>query len=194
MSPTAEEQQAQSDELLLQRIAQRDGDAYELFYRRHAGQAYGLILQIVKNRGAADEVLQETFWQVWERADQFQGRGRAVAWFFQIARNRSLDHLRRQKARPQTPSGASSDLAAVAGADDRTPESELWATLRRTHVAEALAQIPGEQMICLRMAYFDGKTQQEIASELDASLGTVKSRLRLGLEKLEHLLRGQGYP
>ncbi|MCB0045147.1 MAG: sigma-70 family RNA polymerase sigma factor [Caldilineaceae bacterium] len=175
-------------------IARQDQDAYALFYQRHAGQAYGLILQIVKDRAGADEVLQEAFWQLWERAEQFEERGSALAWFFQIARNRSLDYLRRQKARPQTTGDGAVELADAAGGDQRTPESELWLSLRSDHIRAALAQIPSDQMTPLQMAYFDGKTQQQIAQELGVSLGTVKSRLRLGLEKLEHLLRAQGYP
>lgn len=196
-NPSHAQDAALSDESLLRRVARQDRAAYELFYRRHAGQVYGLILRIVKDQAVADEVLQETFWQVWERAEQFQGDGKATAWLFQVARNRSLDQLRRQKARPQRSHPGADDeetLAQIPDVEHHSPEAELWQSLRHTHVQGALAALPDEQRICIELAYFDGLTQQQIAAQTGSSLGTIKSRMRLGLEKLEHQLRGQGYP
>ena len=183
-----------SDESLLKRVAMQDTAAYEALYARYSAQAYGLILRIVKDRAIADEVLQEAYWQVWQRAGQFQGRGKAAAWLFQIMRHRSLDQLRRQRARPQKGATESDELEQFADSAERTPEATLWRSMRQEHVQHALGALPAEQRQCIELAYFEGLTQQRISDATGMSLGTVKSRLRLGMEKLEHLLRGQGYP
>src|SRR5919108_3098677 len=92
-----------SDEALLQLIAQQDAAALEMLYDRYAQTIYNLIKRIVQDSAIADELLQETFWQVWQACGQgqFRGEGVALAWLCRIARNKSLDQLRRQKARPQ---------------------------------------------------------------------------------------------
>jgi RNA polymerase sigma-70 factor (ECF subfamily) len=90
-----------SDEILLQRVAQQDAAALEELYDRHAQVIYNLIMRIVRETTLAEELLQETFWQVWRQADKFRGEGTAVAWLYRIARNKSLDQLRRQQVRSQ---------------------------------------------------------------------------------------------
>ncbi|MDQ4078393.1 MAG: sigma-70 family RNA polymerase sigma factor [Chloroflexota bacterium] len=185
-----------SDEALLQLIAKHDTEALEALYDRHAQVVYNLILRIVRSREVADELLQETFWQVWKKADDFRG-GTAAAWLYRIARNKSLDQLRRHSARPQPVTTATEEA-----------EQELWNTLEATtsavdqvieqrrerrEVREALDQIPPEQRLCLELAYFEGMSQSEIAEHIDTPLGTIKTRIRLGLQKLERLLRAAGY-
>jgi len=186
-----------ADELLLQRIAQQDADALAELYDRYAQIVYNLIVRIVRDTGTADEILQETFFQVWQKAGEFSGRGAAAAWLYRIARNKSLDQLRRQKARPQSEETASEEA-----------EAALWDSLPSDHVAveqdiarrwdheylrQALAQLPAEQRLCLELAYFEGMSQQRIADHTNTPLGTVKTRLRSGLEKLERIFRSTGY-
>ena len=89
-----------TDEALLRRVASGDRRGFEVLYDRQASATYGLILRIVRDRTVADDVLQEAFWQVWKRASEYRGEGQVAAWIFRIARNRSLDELRRrQRAR-----------------------------------------------------------------------------------------------
>lgn len=185
-----------SDEELLTRISRQDLQAYETLYDRHARPLYGLILRMIKDHQLAEELLQEIFWQVWRNAHQYQGSGVAAAWLFRIARNRCLDELRRQRVRP---SRAALDIAEIeeqhnlqsqAGPAESQPET----VFNRNRIHEALNDIPPDQRICLEWAYFDGYTQREIAEIMNLPIGTVKSRMRIGLEKLERLLRSAGFP
>jgi RNA polymerase sigma-70 factor (ECF subfamily) len=183
--------------MLLQLIVQRDSDALAELYDRHAQIVYNLIVRIVGDLAVADELLQETFWQAWQKSGEFSGRGVAAAWLYRIARNKSLDQLRRQKARPQP-----------VETDSEEEEQALWEQLEansiaiekvverrwdHTYLRQALAEIPDEQRLCLELAYFEGMSQQRIAEHINMPLGTVKTRLRLGLEKLERIFRAAGY-
>lgn len=188
-----------SDEALLQLITKRDAAALGTFYDRHAQTVYNLIMRIVRDSAIADELLQETFWQVWQASGQgqFRSEGPALAWLCRIARNKSLDQLRRQKARPQpiiTESEEAEELlwdelvisdVAVERVAERAWD---WQYLR-----QALSRIPSEQRLCLELAYFEGMSQRQIAEYTATPLGTIKTRLRMGLEKLEYILRIAGY-
>jgi RNA polymerase sigma-70 factor, ECF subfamily len=182
-----------SDEALLARILRQDSAALELLYDRHAQTVYSLLLRIVRDQAVAEELLQETFFQVWSKAEQFQGSGAVAAWLYRIARNKALDQLRRQKVRPQVAPGeqdALEDVAAPAQ-DVELQVDQIW---NRQHIRQALAQIPEEQRICLEMAYFDGMSQRQISDYTRTPIGTIKTRIRMGMNRLERLLRAVGYP
>ncbi len=192
-----------TDEALLQRVAQQDVTAYEIFYDRHTRVVYSLILRIVRQTARAEELLQETFWQVWRGADSYRGEGAAMAWLLRIARNRALDELRRQKARPQSDETTVDEMArteqmerAMAQAAPLEDPVELTVTRRwnQQQVQIALAEIPADQRICLELSYFEGYSQREIAEHLALPIGTIKSRMRIGMEKLEYQLRSVGFP
>jgi len=192
-----------TDEALLQRVAQQDVAAYEVFYDRHTQVVYSLILRIVRQTTRAEELLQETFWQVWRGADSYRGEGAAAAWLLRIARNRALDELRRQKARPQSGDLAGDEQAhteqmerAMAQAAPLEDTVELTVTRRwnQQQVRMALTEIPDDQRICLELSYFEGYSQREIAENLALPIGTIKSRMRIGMEKLEYQLRRVGFP
>jgi RNA polymerase sigma-70 factor (ECF subfamily) len=186
-----------SDEFLLGLIAQRDPQALEEFYDRFAQTTYNLIVRIVRDRAIADDILQETFWQVWQKASEFSRRGAAAAWLYRIARNKSLDQLRRQKARPQPTAAASQDFEQALWEKPAPAETEVERIAERGwdrhYLQRALAEIPAEQRLCLELAYFEGMSQQQIAQYANIPLGTVKTRLRIGLEKVERILRASGY-
>ena len=192
-----------TDEALLQRVAQQDVAAYELFYDRHTQVVYSLILRIVRQTARAEELLQETFWQVWRGADGYRGEGAAVAWLLRIARNRALDELRRQKARPQPDEATTDEIGRTEQMERAMAQSapledtvELTVTRRwnQQQVQIALAEIPADQRICLELSYFEGYSQREIAEHLVLPIGTIKSRMRIGMEKLEYQLRSVGFP
>ena len=182
-----------SDEDLLTRVVTHDAGAFEALYDRHAPTIYGLILRIVGETGVAEELLQESFWQVWRKAEQFHGGGAVGAWLVRIGRNKALDHLRRVKARPQSNGGEPEMLERIAAPPAQLVEAEVGRLWDRQRLNEALSAIPDEQRLCLEMAYFDGKSQREIAEETGTPLGTIKTRVRIGLEKLERSLRAAGY-
>jgi RNA polymerase sigma-70 factor (ECF subfamily) len=188
-----------SDEALLQLIAQRDAAALEMLYDRYAQTIYNLIKRIVQEPAIADELLQETFWQVWQACapSQFRGEGAAAAWLCRIARNKSLDQLRRQKARPRPLEIKSDEAEEVLWDEFIATDVEVEQGIARSwdwqYVRRALTQIPSEQRLCLELAYFEGMSQSQIAEYTHIPLGTIKTRLRLGLEKLERILRVAGY-
>jgi RNA polymerase sigma-70 factor, ECF subfamily len=185
-----------SDETLLQLIAQHEVDALEVFYNRHFRIIYSLIKRIVRDSTTADEVLQETFLQVWQKAGEFRGEGSAAAWLHRIARNKSLDQWRSQRARPQLVSAMLTDEVSDRATPIRTGGASVEHTterdLARQHVRRALNHLPAEQRLCVELAYFEGMSQREIAEQVDIPVGTVKTRIRLGIEKLEQMLRLAG--
>lgn len=192
-----------TDETLLQRTAQQDVAAYEILYDRHMQAVYSLILRIVRQPTRAEELLQETFWQVWRNAVDFRSEGAAIAWILRIARNRSLDELRRQKVRPQVAPSTEADddrsaqmerALARAAAAENSVEHTVTRRWNQQQVQRALGEIPADQRICLELSYFEGYSQREISEYLDLPMGTVKSRMRIGMEKLEYQLRQVGFP
>jgi RNA polymerase sigma-70 factor (ECF subfamily) len=180
----------QNDETLLQLVAQRNLAAYDLLYRRHAQVMYNLITRIVRDQATAEDLLQDVFWQIWENANQYRGSGAALAWMMRVARNRALDQLRRQRVRPPTVSDDAEEVENVA--TPTTVEEAVEIQMRRVQVQRALESIPEEQRVCLELAYFEGLSQREIAEQTNMAVGTIKSRIRIGLEKVERLLRGSG--
>jgi RNA polymerase sigma-70 factor (ECF subfamily) len=189
----------QSDETLLQLIAQQDAAALELLYDRYAQTIYNLINRIVQDPAIADELLQETFWQVWQACgqSQFRGEGAPAAWLCRIARNKSLDQLRRQKVRPRPVEVKPDENEEALWDQFPAPEPEVEQLTARSwdrqYIRQALNRIPSEQRLCLELAYFEGMSQRQIAEYTATPLGTIKTRLRMGLEKLERILRVAGY-
>lgn len=182
-----------SDETLLTLIIQRQPAAFEALYDRHAQTIYNLIVRIVRHQQIAEELLQETFWQVWKKADTFQAGGAAAAWLYRIARNKSLDKLRQQRVRPQPTLNAEPDTVWETLADHTNVEQLAEQRVISREIRTALARIPTEQRQCLELAYFEGMSHREIAEYTETPVGTIKTRLRGGLKKLETVLRTIGY-
>lgn len=185
-----------SDKILLNSIAGRDPDALVELYNRHAQPIYNMIMSIVHDHIVADDLLQETFWQVWRKAETYRGDGTVIGWLFRIARNKSLDLLRRQKRRPKAlivrTQAAEEEVWAMLSVESKV-ERLTNRTFTHKHLHQALDSIPIEQRLCLELAYFEGMTQSQIAAHIQIPVGTVKTRTRLGLEKLKRFLSGVGY-
>ncbi|HEY3203598.1 MAG TPA: sigma-70 family RNA polymerase sigma factor [Thermoanaerobaculia bacterium] len=171
------------------RVEARDADALAALYDRHAGRLLGLAQRILGETGEAEEVLQEVFLFAWRAAASFDPtRGSVATWLLISTRSRSIDRLRarRPASRPEVrsleelPEGPPG-LQDVEGA---TVDRE-WERLCRNAVGE----LPEEQRRALELAYFEGLTHQEIAAKTATPLGTVKTRVRLGLMKLRDRLR-----
>src|SRR4051794_18807041 len=158
-----------SDEDLIARICRRDETALAALYSRYADVVYGLSVRIVRQPEVAEEVVQETFMRVWRGAAGFQGNaGGLRSWLFRIARNLSLDQLRRQAARPRTVTITPDPVDERAPLDtlaDSTCDVAVQATDRCQHeqVRRALMTLPPEQRHALELAYFSGLTHREIA-------------------------------
>jgi RNA polymerase sigma-70 factor, ECF subfamily len=180
----AEALQRLADEDLMPLMARKDAAAFEVYYDRHGGAAYSLAHRIVGDPQAAEDVTQETFLSIWRsRARYDPMRGSVRAWTLGIVRNRAIDALRREGGR--APKLDLDDEAALERKE--APERTEAEALRREtarQVRGALGALPTEQSQVIELAYFGGFTHSEIARMLEMPLGTVKGRMRLGLEKI----------
>jgi RNA polymerase sigma-70 factor (ECF subfamily) len=173
---------------LIRRMAEGDRDACAQFYDRYARQVFPLILRIVRDASDAADVLQDVFWEAWQHAASYDpGRGTPEAWIFTRARTRAIDKVRAVRRRGETFVAPVDEGVAAAAADpggdaaDRAEDRDL--------VLGALGQLPEAQREVLALAYYGGLTQTEIAERLRQPLGTVKTRIRLGLERLREVLK-----
>ncbi len=177
---------------LLARIAQGDREAFSHFYDAFAGLALGLIRRVLRDSTACEEVLQEVFWQIWQEAARYDPRrGSPEAWVVMRAKTRAIDRLRAIRRREKT-FVAPVDDAIAASASDAPAENPGVAAERRGLVRSALAGLPEPQRRVVELAFFEGLTQSEIAHRLGEPLGTVKTRARLGLERLRSLMKREG--
>jgi len=176
---------AEADEPLLRRIAAGDSRALRSLYDRHASTALALACRILRARSEAEEIVQEAFIEVWRRAATFDGRrGSASSFVIAICRSRALDRLRSRGS-------AERAVAASAREEPEPPPLPIESAVQRQdreRVQRALSALPAEQRIAIELSYFAGLTQREIAERLGEPLGTVKTRVRLALEKLSALL------
>jgi RNA polymerase sigma-70 factor (ECF subfamily) len=173
-----------ADEELMPLIGQKDAAAFEVFYDRHGGIAYSLAYRIVGERAAAEDVTQEAFVSIWRNGGRYdRARGSVRSWTLGIVRNRAIDLLRTRSGR--TPKLGFDDEAALEQrpSDEFTDEQALRHETAQ-EVRGALGELPGEQSKVIELAYFGGFSQSEIAEMLSLPLGTVKGRMRLGLEKI----------
>ncbi len=185
-----------SDADLIGRAATGDARALEMLYERYSGVVFSFALRLVADRQLAEEVLQEVFFRAWQQGGAYSAqRGTFVTWLLSITHNLAIDEIRKRKRRPQKADSEEPEtiLAAVAdtsaGAD---VEGEVWLGSLRTTVAEALKELPQAQRQAIELAYFQGLTQREIAETLGEPLGTIKTRMRLGLQKLREALGSSG--
>jgi len=179
------------DDLLIRRVAAGDRRAFEALYDRYSPAVFGVALKMLGDREVAEEAVQEIFWRIWQRSGSFDSSRAFAPWLFGIAHNYCIDELRRRRVRPQQVYEDDDHpiLSEIPDAAD-VGETAVLSDQRRL-VREALDQLPEEQRQALLLAYFGGLTQQEIAAKLGNPLGTVKTRMRLGLQKLRSLLQGQ---
>jgi RNA polymerase sigma-70 factor (ECF subfamily) len=180
------------DEELMDRLAGQDLLAFEVLYDRYGDLVYSVSLRIVGDTYVAEDVTQDVFLRVWRRPDQFDlHRGKFVTWLLSVARNRSIDHRRSQSRRMRHEALPSSEEEEdILPSEDSRDDPALVTVLseERTAVRAALEVLPPEQKLAIQLAYFGGMTQQEIANKLGQPLGTVKTRMRLGMQKMRHAL------
>ena len=177
------------DRALVERMAAGEERALGALYDRHGGMAYALALAIVREGADAEEVVADAFGQVWRSATQYDaGRGSVAGWLATITRTRALDLVRARGRRTRAveraaradPDGLATPLGTPADRADRQVERHE----ARRLVTRSLAELPEPQRRVIELAYFGGLSQTEIAAELQEPLGTVKTRMRAGMEKL----------
>jgi RNA polymerase sigma-70 factor, ECF subfamily len=175
-----------TDAALVVRVIARDPNALGELYDRHNRLLFGLILRILKNREEAEEVLQEVFVQTWTKASSYHSAlGSPAGWLVGIARNRSIDRLRANAVRVRTCETAPTPLAV------ETPEAHASLGEQRLDIERALEALPSEQRDLIEHAYFFGLTHSELADHFRLPLGTVKTRIRSGMQALRGRLEGR---
>jgi RNA polymerase sigma-70 factor (ECF subfamily) len=176
-----------ADRTLIERIESRDAEALALLYDRHAGRLMGLAHRILGDTGEAEEVLQEVYLHVWKAAATFDpSRGPVLAWLLVATRSRSIDRLRSRRTGKS--SGTRSLEEAPEPASREDVEADAAGREWEAQCRAVIAELPEDQRRALELAYFDGLTHQEIAARTATPLGTVKTRVRLGLMKLRERL------
>ena len=178
------------DQHLIQRVGAGDAQALEVLYDRYASVVYRMAFRILKQREQSEEVVQEVFWRVWRRSSSFEReRGRVAQWIFGIAHNLCIDEMRRMKVRPNPVYDDETHPVIQQLVDEHVdvPATALANEQRRV-IKDAIAVLPVAQRECIELAYFGGLSHQEIADQLSRPLGTIKTRVRLGLQKLGTIL------
>lgn len=175
------------DRQLIERLQHGDHQALADLYDHHGGTVYSIALSILHDAERAEDVTQDVFLTLWSQSNRFDPSvGRFAPWFYRIARNRSIDMLRkfRREVMPEEP--AVFDL--MLGTDGSSPLDTILERHDAVRIRQALRDISEDQRRLIELAYFNGMTQRQMADHLDLALGTVKSRVRSGLRRLRVLL------
>ena len=180
-----------ADEELMRLVQGGDPRAFEVIYERHATAAFSLAYRMCGSTSAAEDVAQEAFLSIWRSRLRYdQARGSVRTWVLGIVHNRAIDALRRSDVRDRR-QARDHGVAERLEAPERT-EVEAARRQEAESIRGLIDQLPDEQSKVIELAYFGGYTQHEIADMTRAPLGTVKGRMRLGLEKMSSFLRGRG--
>ena len=176
-----------SDEALFEKIALKEKWAFSEIYDRYSARLYGLALKILKDQTLAEDTLQEVFLTIWNKAGRYRSeRGAPLGWMTILCRNRCIDALRKQEKERQRSSVLNEDVHQISEADDplhKTDYREMQSIIK-----DSFENLSTEQRVPIEMAYFQGLSQSEIAADLNLPLGTVKTRMRLGMQKLRNVL------
>jgi RNA polymerase sigma-70 factor (ECF subfamily) len=189
-SPLGEAGRSEDDLSLLRGMAAGDEQALGALYDRFHALVHGVVMRILRQQNDVEDVVEETFWQAWRQADRYQpSRGAVQTWLLTIARSRALDRVRAVKRLREEPlEGDAGELLAQQLAEG-DPGQDAEDAERRTIIAAALAELPTEQREALELGYFGGLSQSEIADRTGQPLGTIKTRMRLAMQKLRGRLQ-----
>jgi len=173
-----------ADDELAHLVAQRNREAFITLYDRHATRVYALALRMLGEQMAAEEVVQDAFLKLWTRADTFSPKkGALLAWLLTITQRTALDRIRLENRRPEFSNPADpEDTWRLSPDPGSQTEEARWRSLYF-----ALQDLPGEQRQVIELAYYHGMSQSQIAEYLSIPLGTIKTRLRLGMNKLRQI-------
>jgi len=177
------------DEALLRLITQGNQNAISELYDRYSRLVYSIALNATSNPSLAEDITQDVFIRIWEKADSYRSEQAKVStWMTSITRYRTIDLIRRQKSRPEGNLEPWATVEELNPSDPVNTETQVDLSLRRQRVRDALAKIPNSQREALAYAYFGGYSHAEIAELLGEPLGTVKTRIRLAMQKLRDIL------
>ena len=168
---------------LAARLRAGDTDALAAAYDAYGAATFGLLLRMLGDRAAAEDVQQQVFTEVWRRARDYDPRRAGLlTWLLTIARSRAVDHLRRRVPEPRDPQLP----------DGRTVEAEADALLERWRLAQLLGRLPEDERALLRLRFYDERSQSEISAATGIPIGTVKARMVRGLTRLREMIEAEG--
>lgn len=168
---------------LIKRLVERDGDALSALYDRYGALVYSVALRVLRDAGAAEEILQDIFYSLWEKAARFDAtRGSLAGWLLVMSRNRAISRLRR-RGPEQSEDMEQMTVAIPEGIEQDLGQRALLATARK-----AIEDLADGQREAIELAYFEGLTHSEIAQRTGQPLGTIKTRVRTALENLKKTL------
>jgi len=175
---------------LLRRIALGDRESFEQLYDRYSGALFSTAYRILNQQEAAEDLLQEVFVQIWEKASLYDpSRGRPLTWAITLTRNRAIDRIRSTQRRQKLSEEIEREAEIADYQTDKSTAEEVSLSERNRIVHGAVMQLPPEQRRAIELAFFSGLTQTEITEQLQEPLGTVKARIRRGMMKLRDLLK-----
>lgn len=170
---------------LIARVARKDRQAFELLYRQTAPKLLGCVLRILKDRGWADDIVQESYLNIWQKAEQFDaGRSSPITWLVSVARNRAIDELRKHPAGRTTTSDELDDLAGR----QATAQEHLEGQQAVSHLNRCIDQLEKDRQDMVRLAYLNGWSREELASHFDQPVNTVKTWLHRALKQIKRCL------
>ena len=178
------------DAQLLRKMAAGNEPALATFYDRWHPLVHAVVLRVLRSSDDVEDVVEETFWQAWRQAGRYESaRGSVQTWILTIARSRALDRVRLTNRRREESLEGERGAQVLQLASESDPSMDAEAAERRRVVLAALAALPQEQREALELGYFDGLSQSEIAQRTGQPLGTIKTRMRLAMQKLRGTLK-----
>ena len=182
------------DHQLMQLISQVDKDALEALYTRYQTPVYSLAMYMLKQPALAEEVTQDIFLNIWLKASSFNAeRGQPRGWIMSVAHHKIVDLIRSRRRTIISTDPADYETLDLLPAGGASTEAQVEQTLERERIMRALETIPESQREVIMLAYFGGFSQSEMAQRLDQPLGTIKTRVRLAMQKLRTVLENDGY-
>lgn len=178
------------DEELMQRLVHRDLRAFRTLYSRYGNLVYSAALRVLRDPQIAEDMVQEIFLRLWRKPESYTAtRGKFTTWLTSVTRNRAVDEIRSRNRRYRHETASPEEQEReFAGPETEDPAMRAELADQRRLIKLALSGLPPEQKETIELAYFGGLTQQEIAERLNQPLGTVKTRIRLGMQKLRAAL------
>ncbi len=174
-----------TDEHLMAMIKARRTDFFEMLYDRHAPILKSVVMKVINNDAEADDLLQEIFMEIWNRADSYdEHKGRPLGWIITLARRRAIDRLRKCQSRCDTQNRFQVEQEQQPHAWIKDGDEDIHSADLRALLQQLLESLPVAQREALEMAYYKGMSQREIARQTGIPLGTIKTRIELGLKKI----------
>lgn len=182
--------QVEEDIRLLQRIADRDAASFQTFYRKYSGLLFASISNVLNDHHDAQDVMQEVLVQVWNKAHLYEPRkGKPLTWLTTMARNRAIDRIRSKQRRSRLNDDFEVESRGVQPEFEESGREALEEKERDGILKHAVDKLNPDQKEAIQLAYFSGLTQAEVAERLHEPLGTVKARIRRGVNRLEGLVK-----